>query len=258
MNHELGADIVRASLVGAFISAVNYSEVMKKTIERSVAVDTLHALVKSASLEIVPFDTALAEASARLYPETKAHGMSFADPRLPRFRHTTKRHGPTHRQGHDYFKLLNSTISEIDAAAAEQDETVRQVSGLLPNLRSSIDNANRALATPENRIAELIKRLGLGIVVSTFFLAILRYLGNLYRARYEQVVAADKGDFMVRRFYVALKNSTAGGEQRNAVLTGFMTGSPSLVAAEPDGADDTSKQSLELIKELLAALTKKL
>lgn len=79
MNSEPGADIVRASLVGAFISAVNYSEVMKKTIERSVALDTLHALVKSASLEIVPFDTSLAEASAELFPATKAHGMSFAD-----------------------------------------------------------------------------------------------------------------------------------------------------------------------------------
>ena len=79
MNSEPGADIVRVSLVGALISAVNYSEVMKKTIERSVAVDTLHALVKSASLEIVPFDTTLAEASAELFPATKAHGMSFAD-----------------------------------------------------------------------------------------------------------------------------------------------------------------------------------
>jgi ribonuclease VapC len=79
MNSEPGAEIVRASIVGALMSAVNYSEVMKKTIERSVAVDTLHALVKSASLEIVPFDTSLAEASAEFYPATKAHGMSFAD-----------------------------------------------------------------------------------------------------------------------------------------------------------------------------------
>jgi PIN domain nuclease of toxin-antitoxin system len=79
INSEPGADIVRASLVGALISAVNDSEVMKKTIERSVAVDNLHALVKSASLDIVLFDTALAEASAELYRQTKEHGMSFAD-----------------------------------------------------------------------------------------------------------------------------------------------------------------------------------
>jgi ribonuclease VapC len=79
MNHEPGADIVRASLVGALISTVNYSEVMKKTIERSVAVGKLHELVKTAALDIIPFDIQLAEASADLYPETKHLGLSFAD-----------------------------------------------------------------------------------------------------------------------------------------------------------------------------------
>jgi ribonuclease VapC len=79
MNHEPGADIVRASIVGALMSAVNYSEVMKKTIERNVSTTNLHALIESASIEIVPFEKALAEASAAIYPETKAHGMSFAD-----------------------------------------------------------------------------------------------------------------------------------------------------------------------------------
>jgi PIN domain nuclease of toxin-antitoxin system len=39
MNAEPGADVVRASLIGAIISSVNYSEVMKKTLERSVAVE---------------------------------------------------------------------------------------------------------------------------------------------------------------------------------------------------------------------------
>jgi len=79
MNSEPGADIVRASIVGALISAVNYSEVMKKTIERLVPTDHLHQLVKTAAIEIVPFDKSQAEASAQLYPETKAQGMSFAD-----------------------------------------------------------------------------------------------------------------------------------------------------------------------------------
>jgi ribonuclease VapC len=79
MNLEPGADMVRGSLVSALVSTVNYSEVMKKTIERSVAVEHLHSLVKSASLEIIPFDKYLAEASAELYPLGKPHGMSFAD-----------------------------------------------------------------------------------------------------------------------------------------------------------------------------------
>jgi ribonuclease VapC len=79
MNSEPGADIVRASLVGALISTVNYSEVMKKTIERSVAVEKLYSLVESASLDIVPFDLELAETTAKLYPQGKPYGLSMAD-----------------------------------------------------------------------------------------------------------------------------------------------------------------------------------
>jgi PIN domain nuclease of toxin-antitoxin system len=36
-NQEPGADIVCVSIVGTLVSASNYSEVMEKTIERSVA-----------------------------------------------------------------------------------------------------------------------------------------------------------------------------------------------------------------------------
>ena len=79
MNAEPGADAVRASLVGAIISAVNYSEVMKKTLERSVAVEQLHALVTSASLNIIPFELSLAAISAELFLATKEYGLSFAD-----------------------------------------------------------------------------------------------------------------------------------------------------------------------------------
>jgi len=78
-NKEPGADVVRAALVGASISAVNYSETMKKVIERSIPTDPLKALIRGASLDIVPFDEAMAEASAALYPQTKMHGLSFAD-----------------------------------------------------------------------------------------------------------------------------------------------------------------------------------
>jgi PIN domain nuclease of toxin-antitoxin system len=76
---EPGADIVRAVMPGASISAVNYSEVLKKAIERGVPTEPLIGLVHGASVEIVPFDEALASASASLYPQTKQHGLSFAD-----------------------------------------------------------------------------------------------------------------------------------------------------------------------------------
>lgn len=79
IHREPGADLVRAALPGAFMSAVNYSEVLKKCIERGVPTDPLAGLLDGASVEIVPFDEALAAASAALYPQTKQHGLSFAD-----------------------------------------------------------------------------------------------------------------------------------------------------------------------------------
>jgi ribonuclease VapC len=79
VNDEPGADMVHASLLNAVISAVNYSEVWKKAIENGVAIEPFLSLIQAASLDIVPFDTILAEASAALYPHTKAQGLSFAD-----------------------------------------------------------------------------------------------------------------------------------------------------------------------------------
>jgi ribonuclease VapC len=79
MNSERGADIVLAALADAAISAVNYSEVLKKTIERNTPVQPVLDFIGGWPIEIVAFDEAFAAMSARLYPETKSHGLSFAD-----------------------------------------------------------------------------------------------------------------------------------------------------------------------------------
>ena len=79
VNAEPGADLVRASLAGAIMSAVNYSEVLKKTVEHGGAVEDAAAFVRGLSIAVIPFDEALAAVSADLYPQTKQHGLSLAD-----------------------------------------------------------------------------------------------------------------------------------------------------------------------------------
>jgi len=74
LNSEPGAELVLGVLAGSIISAVNYSEVLKKTIERCQAIRPVAALLQGYRVEIVPFDEALATTSAELYPQTKAHG----------------------------------------------------------------------------------------------------------------------------------------------------------------------------------------
>jgi PIN domain nuclease of toxin-antitoxin system len=79
LNSEPGAETVLAALSDAAISAVNYSEVLKKTIERCAGTEPVLALVNGWPIDIIPFDEAQAHASAALYPETKQDGLSFAD-----------------------------------------------------------------------------------------------------------------------------------------------------------------------------------
>lgn len=79
LNSEPGADIVRGALHDAIISAVNYSEVLKKTIERNGSAERVSGIIRDLSVAIIPFDDAQAAATAALYPETKAYGLSLAD-----------------------------------------------------------------------------------------------------------------------------------------------------------------------------------
>ena len=79
LRSEPGADTVAKSLKDAVISAVNYSEILKKAIERGGDGEPVTAFIHSLSIAIIPFDELQAEVSASLYPETKKHGMSFAD-----------------------------------------------------------------------------------------------------------------------------------------------------------------------------------
>jgi ribonuclease VapC len=79
LNSEPGAELVLGSMAHALISAVNYSEVIKKTVERLQERTPIPALLRSYWIEIVPFDEALATAAGELFGPTKQHGLSFAD-----------------------------------------------------------------------------------------------------------------------------------------------------------------------------------
>ncbi len=76
---ERGADLVQKHLFGAMMSAVNYSEVLKKTIERGGDMEATAALLAGASVDVVSFDSLHAADAAALFKETKDTGISFAD-----------------------------------------------------------------------------------------------------------------------------------------------------------------------------------
>lgn len=158
-----------------------------------------------------------------------------------------------------YSTALEDANSKIANFMDTQSAAIPELSSRVEELKQLIPKAEDTLNKPENRVPEIIKRLALGLVIATFFLALLRYMGGLYRTRYQQVLAAESDDFMVRRFYVAFKSSIPSDEQRKTVLSSFMA-TPNLTngfsSKEPLG--DTTKQEYEILKELLGALSKKL
>jgi PIN domain nuclease of toxin-antitoxin system len=79
LNSEPGAEIVRSILPDAIISAVNYSEVLKKIIERNGSGERVSGIIRDLAVCIIPFDEAHAAAAAAIYPETKPFGLSLAD-----------------------------------------------------------------------------------------------------------------------------------------------------------------------------------
>ncbi len=79
LHDEPGAEQVGAALDGALVSAVNWSEVVQKLLQRGADVDGMLADVAELGVTIEPFTAAHAEANARLWDVGRGLGLSLAD-----------------------------------------------------------------------------------------------------------------------------------------------------------------------------------
>lgn len=76
---EPGAERVRDALDSAVMSTVNYSETLAKLLDRGIPEPVARLTLDALALPRIDFDTAQAEAAARLRHPTRALGLSFAD-----------------------------------------------------------------------------------------------------------------------------------------------------------------------------------
>lgn len=79
LHGEPGADSVRSMLGRGIISAVNWSEVVKRGLAFGTDLAGLARDAHAAGLRIVPFDEEDAVRAAELGVETSVHGLSLAD-----------------------------------------------------------------------------------------------------------------------------------------------------------------------------------
>ena len=79
VNGEPGGELVAPKLLGGLMSAVNYSEVLKKSVERGGSAQVARLLLQRAQIQVVAFDERHAVEAAALVASTQAFGLSFAD-----------------------------------------------------------------------------------------------------------------------------------------------------------------------------------
>ena len=75
---------------------------------------------------------------------------------------------------------------------------------------------------PENRIPEILKRFILSAVIVTFLIFIIKFLMNLYKNQYYQMILAEKQDLIARKFYITFKGTELNTETRKEVISKFL------------------------------------
>lgn len=79
LRDESGADVVQSHLDAAVISAVNLSEVHQKLAQRGVDADRTVAQLRTLGIRTEPVGAADAITAAKLWPATRAAGLSLGD-----------------------------------------------------------------------------------------------------------------------------------------------------------------------------------
>jgi ribonuclease VapC len=72
-------EVALPQIPGAFLSAVNLSEVAARCVERGKPIDQVSALLRELPVTVVPFDSAAAYRAAGLRVATRHLGMSLGD-----------------------------------------------------------------------------------------------------------------------------------------------------------------------------------
>lgn len=79
LHDEPGADVVEAVLAESFISTVNWSEVVQKSLSFGVNAEGLREEIELLGIRVEPFTVEDAECAARLWSTSRYLGLSLGD-----------------------------------------------------------------------------------------------------------------------------------------------------------------------------------
>ena len=162
-----------------------------------------------------------------------------------------------------YYTALTKAKFDIERFLKSQEAAIPNIGTSLDKLDKLISNVNDSLGKSEVQTSDVIKRLALSLVVSSFFLVILRHVAGIYRNHYQEMLQAHRDDLAVRKFYVSYKGSESDPPTRTKIISEFSaTSAPASqqpISESSNNESDLSKEEVSgLLKGLLEALVKKL
>ncbi|CCO48137.1 hypothetical protein VIBNISOn1_450101 [Vibrio nigripulchritudo SOn1] len=108
---------------------------------------------------------------------------------------------------------------------------------------------------PEFLRDDLIKRLSISLIVATFFIAILRYLSNLYKSHYAELIKTEEQDMFIRKFYVAYKGSSDDNSSKDKIVEAFLSKDHDL---HGNNSSRLGSEEVGIIGELLKSIGRKI
>jgi len=154
----------------------------------------------------------------------------------------------------DLSSEINVVIKKVQKIAKDYQVYGSRISNSLEDIKL-IESKLEKMTIPDSySLGEIFKRLFIGIIVTSFLLAILRFLTNQYKKNYEKTLIADEENSLIRRFYVAYKASQNDAERAIAITRLVEIRNLKEVTTE----SEVKALDNEMLKEIMSAIAKKL
>ena len=156
------------------------------------------------------------------------------------------------------YTEINDKVRTLERELRIIQRSRKEVFSRLKNIQDNVNilapEVRKHLENTDVELAEMLKRISIGVIIAGFFLTVLRYTANLYQTHLNEVISTESEEFHIRKFYIALKVTQKDKELEKDFIYKALYGedytyTPSL---------DLTKQNFEsheMFKDLITSMT---
>ena len=157
-----------------------------------------------------------------------------------------------------YFADIDNARNLLSEFKDNYIESMTKFPTILKELEKNNNEIDRMLKEPDNRIAETVKRLGIGLIVGTLILSVLRFFSKLYQQNYNEVLNSQKDELQIRKTVVSFMATKDDPKGRRDVALAILNNAPAKVDIgkiredeDIENKDDVNNNTLKTIMDYL-------